>query len=98
MRSNYYDFLSGRVSYEEALTATSLTKKQAEEEKKKRAKQVEINEIVNKATIDLRTATYDLNDKISTLTNRVNELERTAADRSRIPKRPRRKLTIKVSA
>lgn len=98
MRSNYYDFLSGRVSYEEAITATNLAKKQAEEEKKKRAKQVEINEIVNKATIDLRTATYDLNDKISTLTNRVNELERTAADRSRIPKRPRRKLTIKVSA
>ena len=98
MRSNYYDFLSGRVSYEEAITATNLARKQAEEEKKKQTKQIEINEIVNKATIDLRTTTYDLNDKITTLANRVSELERTAADRSRIHKRPHRKLTIKVSA
>lgn len=98
MRSNYYDFLSGKVSYEKAITATDLARKQAEEEKKKRTKQVEINEIVNKATVDLRTTTYDLNDKINTLANRVSELERTAADRCGISNRPRRKLTIKVSA
>lgn len=37
-------------------------------------------------------------DAVSILDGRVEALERTAADRCEIPKRPRRKLTIKVSA
>ena len=55
------------------------------------------------ATINDKTSTINsqlniLKENIEVLESRIEALERTAADRCGLPKRPRKKLTIKVSA
>lgn len=53
---------------------------------------------INSHISTVKNNIQDIQDTISILNNRIAVLERTAADHCGIPKRPRRKLTIKVSA
>ena len=87
-----------------------LYEKRLKEKEEKRKQTQKDLKIAN--TISIVDAIATINDKTSTLNSqlnmfkedieilegRVTELERNAADRCEIPKRPRRKLTIKVSA
>ena len=77
--------------------------KEKEEKRKQTQKDLNISTVDAIATINDKTSTLNsqlnmFKEDIKILEGRVTELERTAADRCGIPKRPRRKLTIKVSA
>lgn len=58
------------------------------------AKEITLNDKIS----PIKNSIQDIQDAISILDGRVVALEITAADRYEIPKRPHRKLTIKVSA
>lgn len=79
------------------------------DEKKKKEKEKKLKNLANTTPVvseitlndkisPIKNSIQDIQDVISILDSRVVALERTAADRCEIPKRPRRKLTIKVSA
>ena len=102
MKSNYLDW-QNMERFSQAL--------QEAREKEEKRKQTQKNlKIAN--TISTVDAIATINDKTSTLNSQLNmikedveilegriiELERNAADRCGIPNRPRKKLTIKVSA
>lgn len=58
------------------------------------AKEITLNDKIS----PIKNSIQDIQDAVSILDGRVVALEITAADRCEIPKRPRMKLTIKVSA
>ena len=83
-----------KQQYEEGIKAASDYKK----EKVTVAKFEDTISPINSHITTVKNNIQDIQDTISILDTRVAALERTAADRCGIPKRPCRKLTIKVSA
>lgn len=90
LRKNYEEQLEMAKKYDELM-------KKKKEQKSEKAFINKINSEITDATDSLNSHIRNIENKINALDTRVSILE-TAADRCGISKRPRRKLTIKVSA
>lgn len=105
MKTGYLDWEQMNHFYQKVANAKEIEEKEGKRKKvKENLKNLaNITPVVSEITLNdkispIKNSIQDIQDAISILDGRVAALEITAADRCEIPKRPRRKLTIKVSA